>query len=281
MPATTVGSANGRSISALITRLPGNSSRTSTQATTVPKTALIAATTSAVSSVSSSALTDWRLETVSQKCAMPPSVDFATTAASGRRTIRLSQTVATPRPRAPGRPAAAAARRRGSATVSASLGSGDSRRLFDLGDRALLRIEEVRHHLVPAAEVVDREERLRLRELRRELLGDRVHDGAIAVLGEHGLRGRRPQEVEELLRLRLGLGRDRDGVLDQDRLVRRDVVDLLALLLGGDRLVLVAQEHVALAAGERLERVARGLVLHRHVLGEQLLEVGQRLRRGL
>ena len=43
-PATTVGSAKGRSISALMTLLPGNSSRTSTQATTVPITAPIAAT---------------------------------------------------------------------------------------------------------------------------------------------------------------------------------------------------------------------------------------------
>src|SRR3954466_8092090 len=152
MPATTVGSANGRSMSALITRLPGNSSRTSTQATTVPKTALIAATTSAVSSVSSSALTDWRLETVSQKCAIPPSVDFATTAASGRSTIRLSQTVATPRPRAPGPPAADPAPRRGSEAVRAVLGSGDSCGLFDLGHGAVRRVEEVGHHLVPATE---------------------------------------------------------------------------------------------------------------------------------
>ena len=36
MPATIVGSANGRSMSALTTRLPGNSSRTSTQAISVP-----------------------------------------------------------------------------------------------------------------------------------------------------------------------------------------------------------------------------------------------------
>src|SRR3954465_9948891 len=155
MPATIVGSANGRSMIALSARLPRNSSRTRTHAMSVPKTALITVTSSDAVSVSFSALTDWRLETVPQKCPTPPSVDFATTAARGRSTIRLSHTVVTPRPRAPGRPAAAAARRRGSATVSASLGSGDSRRLFDLGDRALLRIEEVRHHLVPAAEVVD------------------------------------------------------------------------------------------------------------------------------
>ena len=45
MLATMVGSANGRSISALTTRLPGNSSRTSTQAISVPMTTLITATT--------------------------------------------------------------------------------------------------------------------------------------------------------------------------------------------------------------------------------------------
>ena len=45
-PATIVGSANGRSTSALTTALPGKWSRTSTQAISVPVTALIAATTS-------------------------------------------------------------------------------------------------------------------------------------------------------------------------------------------------------------------------------------------
>ena len=44
IPATIVGSANGRSISELMIRLPGNSSRTRTQAMIVPKTALIATT---------------------------------------------------------------------------------------------------------------------------------------------------------------------------------------------------------------------------------------------
>src|SRR3954453_23472805 len=226
MPATIVGSANGRSISALTSRLPGNSSRTRTQAGTVPKTALIAATSSDASSVSFSALTDWRLETVSQKCAIPPSVDFATTAARGRSTIRLSHTVVTPRPSIPGRPTAATRRRRGSRTVRASLGSGDPCLVLDLGDGAVLRIEEVGHHLVAAPEVVDGEQRLGRRELRLELRRDRRHDRAVAVLGEHGLRLGRPGGVEDRLGLRLRLRRDRDRVLDQDRLLRRDVVDL-------------------------------------------------------
>src|SRR3954447_13271570 len=255
MPATIVGSANGRSMIALSARLPRNSSRTRTHAMSVPKTALITVTSSDAVSVSFSALTDWRLETVSQKCAIPPSVDFATTAARGRSTIRLSHTVVTPRPSIPGRPAAATRRRRGSRTVRASPGSGDPCLVLDLGDGAVGRVEEVGHHLVPATEVVDREQRLGRRELRLELRGDRRHDWTVPVLGEDRLRLGRPEEVEELLRLRLGLGRDRDGVLDEDRLVGRDVVDLLALLLGGDRLVLVAEQDVALAPGERAQRV--------------------------
>jgi hypothetical protein len=39
-----------------------------------------------------------------------------------------------------------------------------------------------------------------------------------------------------------------------------------------NRLVLVGQEHVALALQERVECIARRLVLHRHVV-EQLVEV--------
>ena len=60
MPATIVGSANGRSMIALTTRLPRKSSRTSTQAISVPMTALIAVTTSEMSSVNRSAATAWR-----------------------------------------------------------------------------------------------------------------------------------------------------------------------------------------------------------------------------
>ena len=89
-PATIVGSANGRSMSALTKRLPRNSSRTSTQAMTVPITALIAATDRG----------DQQGEperrpglpgpvTASQNPPRPPSSERATTAASGISTIRL------------------------------------------------------------------------------------------------------------------------------------------------------------------------------------------------
>ena len=97
IPATIVGSANGRSISELTIRLPGNSSRTRTQAMIVPATALIATTIAEAIRVSFSAATACGAVTSSQNEASPPSNDFATTAASGIRTIRLRY--ATTRPR--------------------------------------------------------------------------------------------------------------------------------------------------------------------------------------
>ena len=56
------------------------------------------------------------------------------------------------------------------------------------------------------------------------------------------------QEVHELLGRVVGVLGDRAGVLDEQGLRRDDVVDVLALLLGEDRLVLVGEEDVALAA---------------------------------
>ena len=88
-PATIVGSANGRSIRALINRLPGNSSRTRTQAISVPLNAPTTATTSETVTVSSSAATASGPDTVRQKPARPPSTERASTAASGSSTIAL------------------------------------------------------------------------------------------------------------------------------------------------------------------------------------------------
>src|SRR5215207_9993040 len=65
IPATIVGRAKGRSMRALTTRLPGNSSRTSTQATTVPIPAFPAATASATTKVR-------RRVTVPRSSAAPP-----------------------------------------------------------------------------------------------------------------------------------------------------------------------------------------------------------------
>ena len=64
--------------------------------------------------------------------------------------------------------------------------------------------------------------------------------GAVALLLVDALRVLGEEEVAERLRLVAPVGRDGDGVLDQDRLVGDDVLDVLAGLLGRDRLVLVA-----------------------------------------
>src|SRR3954468_21897758 len=258
MPATIVGSANGRSISALMRLRPRKRSRTSTQATSVPATALTAATRIDNTSVSLSAATACGALTASQKAPSPPSVDRATTAARGIRTITLSHSVATPSASAPEPPGAAEERARrlktdppaacaGCAAVSASLGSGDPRRLLDLGDRPVVRIEERVVDLRPAAEVTDREEALRRRELGLVGVEDLLVDRPVAPVGERLLGLRREREAEERLGLRrvAGLREDGDRVLDEDRLVGDDVVDLLSLLLRRDRLVLVGDQHVA------------------------------------
>src|SRR4051795_11693931 len=199
MPATIVGSANGRSISALTNALPRKRSRTSTHATSVPATALIAATRIDRTSVSLSAATACGAVTASQNAARPPSVERATTAASGISTITLSHSVATPSASVPDPPGAAeeTARRRAvgvgaaGAAVRASLGSGDPRRLLDLRDRPRVRVEELVVDLRPAAEVADREEPLRRRELGRVRVEHLLVDRAVAPVGELLLRGRR------------------------------------------------------------------------------------------
>ncbi len=65
--ATIVGSAKGRSMIALRTGLPGKLSRTRSQATIVPKKALIAATISEQTRISSSDFFAWPVLTESQK----------------------------------------------------------------------------------------------------------------------------------------------------------------------------------------------------------------------
>src|SRR3954452_16744448 len=212
MPATIVGSANGRSMSALTSALPRKLSRTSTHATSVPASALTAATRIDRTSVSFSAATACGAVTASTNACRPPSVERATTAASGIRTMTLSHSVATPSPSAPEPPGAAeeSARRRADGRaddaapgLSASLGSGDPRRLLDLRDRTLVGIEELVVDLRPAAEVADREEALRRRELRLVLGEDRSVDRPVAPVGEHLLGRRRQRVLHERLRLLL------------------------------------------------------------------------------
>src|SRR5688572_26485920 len=87
---------------------------------------------------------------------------------------------------APPRRRRARAGRRGASAVAALAGlSGDSQLLLDLGDLAVLGVEELGGHLVPAAELVD------LEELGRGgvalLVGQRLQHGAVALLGEDRL----------------------------------------------------------------------------------------------
>ena len=110
MLATIVGSANGRSISALTKRLPGNSSRTSTHATSVPATTLTSATISEIPTVSTSAARAAGAEIASHRPATPLSSERVATAASGSRTMTLSHSVATPSPSGPTPPTAAGRR---------------------------------------------------------------------------------------------------------------------------------------------------------------------------
>src|SRR5437763_7265693 len=203
-----VGRANGRSISAFTTALPRNSSRTSTHAISVPITTLIRVTTTDTPTVSSSAARACGEVTSLQNWLSPPSSDFCTTAASGSSTITLSQTTAIP-PTSGGRDRLLAEERAGRAPGSASalLGSGDSQPLLDLGDDPVARIEELRHHLVPAAHVVDREEAGGRGEL--ALVHERGHNRSVAALGEDLLRRVGVQPVGELLRGRLRVLRDR------------------------------------------------------------------------
>src|SRR5918997_214426 len=258
-PATIVGSANGRSIKPFTSALPRNSSRTSTHAISTPITASIAATTTLTPSVSRMAAIAWRFVTASQNSPAPPSKERTTTAASGISTISVSQATLSPpttsgpvRTRRPAGRAGRSARTGGAPAIAVSLCGGDTELLLDLGHGARVRVEEVGVDLVPAAELVDLEERLRVRV--RALVHQLGRDRAVALGGVDLLGLLRLEEVQEGLGLlgRLGLLGDRGRVLDEDRLVRNHVVELHAGLLRGDRLVLVGDQQVALEEVERL-----------------------------
>src|SRR4051794_29546386 len=202
-------------MSAFTTRLPRKSSRTRTQAITVPVTALIAATIAESITVSSIAERASGALTASQNAPRPPSSPRASTAASGSRTIRLRYAVA----RAPaiagraGRRARGA--RRGAGSVAASAG-GDTELPLDLGHLALVGVEELIVDLRPAAELGDREQPRRARVFAGVQFA--FEHWAVPVVGEDPLRRRGVQEVHERPRLRgvLGVLGHRDRVLDQD-----------------------------------------------------------------
>ena len=88
-PATTVGRAKGRSMTALTTRFPANSSRTITQAMSSPARALNTATMSEQTTVSSRAARDSGEVASRQKAAGPPVNAWLRMAARGNSTSRL------------------------------------------------------------------------------------------------------------------------------------------------------------------------------------------------
>src|SRR5581483_2991011 len=270
-PATIVGNANGRSMTALTSDFPRKSSRTSTHAVIVPSTAFRSAAAAASSSVSFSAATASGPVTAVQKS---PSVEAHTRAAIGRQTTTDRNAVTKPRESAsPALPLGIAL-----CTASGALATSDQ--LLDPRHQPLVGIEPPRVRRAPAADrlVVDREGARARRILRRVLLQDLRVDGAEAILREQVLCGIALREADELLRqvLVLAVLQHRDRQLDQHRLARDHVLDVLAGGPRGERLALVGDQHVALAREERVRRVAAGGVLRYDVL-EELLHVGDRL----
>ncbi len=99
-PATIVGNANGRSMIAFTTVFPRKSSRTSTHAVIVPRTAFSIETATDAPSVSFSAATASGLETASRKDCVPSLVASHMSAASGSPTMTIRKVVTKPRDRA-------------------------------------------------------------------------------------------------------------------------------------------------------------------------------------
>src|SRR5687768_12720329 len=91
------------SMTTSITRWPGNRSRTSTQAISVPTTAFTTVTSSDAPTVSRIVDSASVLVTLAQNVPAPSENESTTIAEIGSSTIRLSQSTPTPRPRpAPG-----------------------------------------------------------------------------------------------------------------------------------------------------------------------------------
>src|SRR5215211_1680180 len=146
IPATIVGRAKGRSIRALTTRLPGNWSRTRTQAIRVPMTTFPAATSSATAKVRRRAARAWGWVAAAQKAAQPSRVERQITAVRGRTTIRLRYRVTIPRSSASPPRTSSPIRRR----VRALVANRDADLLLDVGHGSGLLVEELLGHLRPA-----------------------------------------------------------------------------------------------------------------------------------
>ena len=248
-----VGSANGMSMSTSRTRLPKNWSRTSTQAISVPITTFTTVTMSAWPTVSRIAAAVCSFVTVSQNAVHPPWL--AVIDHGGQRDQHEQAEPDHRHPEAEARRLAeggrrGADRRRGagrlagddscghsplpdSAMITVTMPVSSSKNLSDSSDQLpkssstvsrFVTVGERIGRIVGALDlaVVDALDD-RAEALERELL--------LAVLAEH--------EVEPVLRLRVGVDEDGARVLDEHRGLGDDVVELLAVLVGEDRLVLV------------------------------------------
>src|SRR5262245_29317155 len=273
-------------MTAFTTDLPRNSSRTSTQAVIVPSTPFRSVTATDVASVILSAETASGAEIASQKLWPPSLVALNTSAAMGSKTMTAKKVVTKPRDRAVAalslETRARGSFRGGGSTATSASAAAD--RALEARHDAVLRIEEALLHLSPAAEaeLVDGELARADRAPLAVLLEHALQDGPVAVVREDLLRLGRAQEAEERVGriLRVARLRHRDRVLDQDRLLRDDELEVQALRSGEERLVLVREHDVALAAVERVERGAGARVLDRDV-PPQLQEVRLRLLVGL
>src|SRR5262245_35923377 len=166
--------------------LPRKSSRTSTHAVIVPSTALIREIRIDAPTVSFSAATASGLEIESQKPPAPSFVDSQVSAASGSTTTIERKVMTKPRDRAV--PALSPRRTRdGCATPTSTLASCAAHLPLDPRHHALVGIEEVLLHPVPAAEaeLIDRELPRPGRELLAVLLEDALQDRPVAAVSEH------------------------------------------------------------------------------------------------
>src|SRR5918994_1735545 len=229
--------------------------------------------------------------------AMSGPMKTLTTAARGIRTSALNQIMAMPSPspddrvsveRGPDRRGVLAGRTRAISVMVIRSFEGEAGGEDGLEDEAVLLVEELRRHLVPAAEVlVDGQQGRDLGERVGRVLGALDRAAVVDVVADRAEAGQRElllalvgqHEVKPGLR-RLGrLLEDGTGVLDLQRRLRNDVLEGLVVLRGQDGLVLVGHEHVAGAAEERGGGVPTAARERDDVL-EELVDVLRRLLLG-
>ena len=211
IPATIVGSANGRSISELTSPLPGNSSRTRTQAIAVPATTLIATTISRAIRVSFSAASACGMVTSSQNALRPPVERLR----DDRRErdqddqAQIADDQATRERGAPEaglRPASGALARLGARRHRATgltITRWNPQVLLDLGDEPFSGSKKSVVTLSqPPRSIVDREQVRRGRELVLVLRQHRLVHRPVAAVGPELLGLAASQVVDEVLRLR-------------------------------------------------------------------------------